>query len=134
MRLPRPRWRWLVRGVVAAVSVLGLVVGGIWWSGNLGTVVPRRVHRSAQLGPDHLEKVIRGREIKTVLNLRGENPTERWYRDERTAALRAGAVLIDFPMASDQWLSHDQFRALVGTLDGCDYPLLIHCEWGAERT
>lgn len=69
-----------------------------------------------------------------MLNLRGRNPDRPWYVAERGAALGAGAVQVDFPMSSDQWLSHDQVRTLLSILDDCSYPILIHCEWGAERT
>jgi protein tyrosine phosphatase (PTP) superfamily phosphohydrolase (DUF442 family) len=130
----RARIRWVLRPAFVLLLIVSAWIGWTWKTGNLGTVVPGRVHRSAQLSATQLERVIRGRDIKTVLNLRGENPAEAWYRAEKAAALRAGATLIDLPMASDQWLSHDQFRALVETLDHAKTPLLIHCEWGAERT
>ena len=37
-------------------------------------------------------------------------------------------------MSSDQWLSREQSTALLDILDHASYPILIHCEWGAERT
>ena len=37
-------------------------------------------------------------------------------------------------MASDMYLSRSQARTLVQVLDECSKPILIHCQWGAERT
>jgi hypothetical protein len=105
-----------------------------WRGGNVGVVVPGRFYRSAQLTPEALTHLIDRDGIKTVLNLRGSNP-DPWYRAERAATLAAGAIQVDVPMASDQWLSRDQARTLVEVLDTkLLYPILIHCEWGAERT
>ncbi len=103
-------------------------------TGNFGTVEPGRFYRSAQLDADGLRRVIREHTVKTVLNLRGPNPEQAWYRDEVAAATGAGATLIDLPMASDQWLSREQARTLLEVLDHCETPVLIHCEFGAERT
>ncbi len=37
-------------------------------------------------------------------------------------------------MSSCVWMSHAQLRALVAALDTAEYPILIHCAWGSERT
>ena len=81
-----------------------------------------------------LAQTLRERRIKTVLNLRGSNPSESWYRDEVAATREAGATHIDVAMSSCLWMSRVQLRALVETLDTAEYPLLIHCAWGSERT
>lgn len=130
----RKRVRWALRILTLALAVLGAFIGWRWGSGNYGSVVPARVFRSAQPSSMSLAKVVKRDGIKTVLNLRGSNPDEEWYRAEKDATLSAGATQIDFPMSSDQWLSHEQVRALLEILDTSEYPILIHCEWGAERT
>ena len=81
-----------------------------------------------------LDRTIRREGIKTVLNLRGSNPDQPWYRAERSTTLAAGATQVDVHLASDQWLSRAQARTLVRVLDTSEYPVLIHCEWGSERT
>ena len=105
-----------------------------WTSGNFGVVEPGRVYRSAQLGAGVLSRIIRSHQIRTVLNLRGPNPETCWYRDERAAVLDSGATYVDIPLASDYWLSPEQARMLVETLETSERPLLIHCQMGAERT
>jgi Tyrosine phosphatase family len=46
----------------------------------------------------------------------------------------ACATHVDVAMSSCLWMSRAQLRALVKTLDTAEYPLLIHCAWGSERT
>ena len=79
-------------------------------------------------------RIVRSHGIKTVLNLRGAHPEQAWYRAERSATLGAGATQIDMAMSSCEWMSRDQARMLVRVLDTCEYPLLIHCWRGSERT
>jgi protein tyrosine phosphatase (PTP) superfamily phosphohydrolase (DUF442 family) len=112
-------------------------LGFVAWNlatGNFATVRPGRVYRSGQMRAVDLAGKIRGHAIKTVLNLRGAHPEEAWYRAERSAVLAAGATQIDMALSSCEWISRDQLRMLVRVLDTCEYPVLIHCWRGAERT
>ncbi|HWE39500.1 MAG TPA: tyrosine-protein phosphatase [Isosphaeraceae bacterium] len=130
-----PRTRRLLARLAATLALAALAFLGVrWGTGNRGDVVPGRVLRSAQLDSKMLAKVLRAEKIRTVLNLRGGNPHQPWYNAERTATLAAGASQVDFPMATDLWLSREQARTLLRVLDSAEYPLLIHCQWGAERT
>jgi len=132
--MPRPRLKRVARIALMLAVVPGSLVLGRWATGNFGTVQPGRVYRSAQLSPGALAATIRRQAIRSVLNLRGPNPDQAWYRGERAATLGAGASQVDIPLASDLWLSRAQARTLVETLDTLDYPVLVHCQWGAERT
>jgi protein tyrosine phosphatase (PTP) superfamily phosphohydrolase (DUF442 family) len=136
--MPMRRVVRVVRWVVRAALVLGLLAAGYLAydqaTGNFGAVVTGRVYRSGQMGGPALGRTIRHYQIKTVLNLRGPNPGQAWYRDERAATTGAGATQVDVAMSSCEWMSRAQMRALVHALDTCDRPLLIHCQWGSERT
>jgi hypothetical protein len=81
-----------------------------------------------------LNRTLRERGIRTVINLRGPNPDAGWYREELAATLAQGATHVDVPMSSCVWMSHIQLRKLIHVLDTCDYPAIIHCSWGSERT
>jgi protein tyrosine phosphatase (PTP) superfamily phosphohydrolase (DUF442 family) len=81
-----------------------------------------------------LAQQLRERRIKSVLNLRGPNPSEPWYRDELATSREAGVTQVDLAMSSCLWMSRAQLRMLVYALDTAEYPLLIHCAWGSERT
>jgi protein tyrosine phosphatase (PTP) superfamily phosphohydrolase (DUF442 family) len=126
--------RWIIRPLAVSALLLAIFIGWRYSTGNRGTVIAGRVYRSAQLGPALLDGVLRERGIRTVVNLRGSNPDQAWYRDERAATLAAGATQVDVPLASDLWLSRAQARMLVELIDESEPPLLVHCEWGAERT
>jgi protein tyrosine/serine phosphatase len=133
MRLAIFRKR-IVRPLLIILIAASLFLGIRYESGNQGAVESGRIYRSAQLSPGGLKKTIADRKIQTVVNLRGSNPDEAWYCAERDATLEAGAVLVDVPIASDQWLSRDQAKSLLHVFDTVKYPALIHCEWGAERS
>ena len=125
--------RWIAR-LVAAVALAGaLYVAWDQANHNFGEVQHERIYRSGQMPASSLARTIREHQIKTVLNLRGSNKDD-WYLSERKATLGAGATQIDVAMSSCIWMSRAQLRTVVRTLDTAEYPMLIHCQWGAERT
>jgi hypothetical protein len=101
---------------------------------NFGTVEPGRIYRSGQMSPRALASTLSAHAIKTVLNLRGTNPVDAWYRRELETTLAAGATQIDIPMSSCLWMSRMQLSTLIEVLEEAEHPLLIHCNWGSERT
>lgn len=132
--MPRRRIRILALAafIPLAGTILGVAVRRV--TGNFGTVVRGKVYRSGQMRAGQLGHALETYAVRTVLNLRGPNPESAWYRAETEATLHAAATQVDVAMASDQWLSQDQARAIVQILERCEKPVLIHCEWGAERT
>jgi hypothetical protein len=123
-----------LRGTFVIVLLLGGWVGWKLETGNFATVEPDRVYRAAQMDAKTLSHVVRAHRIRTVLNLRGSHPETGWYRRERAETLAQGATQVDIAMSSCEWMSRAQMQALVHVLDTCDYPILIHCWRGAERT
>jgi protein-tyrosine phosphatase len=126
--------KWAAR-LAAVVVVAGLLF--VAWDQatyNFGEVQPHRLYRSGQMTASALTRTIRERNIRTVLNLRGSNPGESWYVAERAATLAAEAAQVDIAMSSCLWMSRAQLRALVDVLRTADYPMLVHCAWGSERT
>jgi protein tyrosine phosphatase (PTP) superfamily phosphohydrolase (DUF442 family) len=101
---------------------------------NFGTIQSGRIYRSSQMPAGALARTVRDYGVKTVLNLRGANLAQPWYRAERAATAAAGATQVDMALSSCEWMSRAQLRALVRVLDTSDYPLLLHCQWGSERT
>jgi hypothetical protein len=126
--------KWVVRGTLVMALAAGGLVSLRLASDNFGAVERGRVFRAAQMPASHLARTVRDYRIRTVLNLRGANPRSAWYRAERAATLAAGATQVDLSMASDMWLSRAQAKNLLRVLDSVEYPVLIHCHWGSERT
>jgi undecaprenyl-diphosphatase len=139
----RPSTRFLARAIVA-LPVLSFLAFWGWrhWVDNTGTVIPpatangpsAAVYRSDQMTPESLDKFIRFYGIQTVLNLRGPNPGEDWYDAERSTTLAEGAIQVDMPLSSCDWMSRDQALTLAQTIRNARRPLLIHCFHGSERT
>ena len=132
---PRPR-RWILvrRTLAAAVLLIAVVVlRRPLFQGNFGVVEPGRVFRSAQPGRG-FGALIRSEHLGAVLNLRGGTRADPFYRDEVAEAERAGVEFYDLPISATMRPSRRELMAILGVLDRCRYPLLIHCKWGSDRT
>ena len=130
----RRRRRFATLTALAILAAPGGWAGARLASGNFGVVQPGQVYRSGQMGPGALARAIGRHRIRTVLNLRGPNPDAGWYRAERAAVLDQGATLIDVSLSSCVWMSRVQAATLVKVLETAERPILIHCQWGSERT
>jgi hypothetical protein len=126
--------KWFLIIIAPAILTAGSYVAWDQATYNFGTVQPGRIYRSGQMPARALARTLRDYRIKTVLNLRGPNPNLSWYPDERETSLKAGATQIDIPMSSCVWMSRVQLRTIIDALETAEYPMLIHCAWGAERT
>jgi hypothetical protein len=128
------RGRWFARLLAMVLAVPLTWIGWNQATYNFAVLQPGRIYRSGQMFPSALLRTLREHEVKTVLNLRGPNPRESWYRDEIATTLAAGATQVDLPLSSCVWMSRIQLRTFIRVLDTCEYPVLLHCAWGSERT
>jgi protein tyrosine/serine phosphatase len=101
---------------------------------NFHTVEPGRLYRSAQLGKVTLANVIHRYGLRTVVNLRGESPGSSWYDNEKACCEANGARLVNISMQSEHMPSRDALLELYDTFENGDYPMLVHCKAGADRT
>lgn len=101
--------------------------------GNRHVVIPGRVYRSAQLQPKELEQFAREKNIKTVVNLRGR-PAADWYPAEAVTTQALGISQEDVTLSANRLPPTDEIRRLVDVLDHSEYPILLHCRQGADRT
>jgi len=127
------------RSVLAAVGVL--VFSVTLWRGydiligaNLGTIAPGQAYRSAQLTGPGFRAAINTMGLRSVINLRGENPEAEWYREEVAACRAAGIQHYDIEMSARQLPSPNVVEQLLNALRTAPRPLLIHCKNGADRT
>lgn len=88
--------------------------------------------RSAQPGPRRL-RAWAGRGIRTIVNLRGRGPLGTYWL-ERDACSRLGLTLVDFRLRSYEAPSREQLHRARALLTEVEYPILIHCKSGADRT
>jgi protein tyrosine phosphatase (PTP) superfamily phosphohydrolase (DUF442 family) len=101
---------------------------------NLHVVLAGRVFRSAQMSGAELEKTARANGIRTVINLRGSAPPIDWYLDECRVTHKLGICQEDVGLQATRFPSVTEVRRLVEVLDHCEYPVLLHCRQGADRT
>jgi hypothetical protein len=131
---PKRIARLIVLPVIAVLLPAILYIAWDQATYNFGSVQPGRLYRAGQMPATALGRTVHDYRIKTVLNLRGPNPADTWYAAELQSSLAAGATQVDIPMSSCLWMTREQLRTLIETFDSAEYPMLIHCAWGSERT
>ncbi len=129
----RKRLRRLALGLSAVALLTVVVFQNSLFRGNFGVVDPGRVYRSAQ-PTSGLPGLIRGRSLSTVLNLRGGSPRDPWYAGEVVACHEAGVAFYDLPMSATSRPGRRELLRLIDLFGSCEYPLLIHCKSGSDRT
>jgi protein tyrosine phosphatase (PTP) superfamily phosphohydrolase (DUF442 family) len=133
--LPKLPWRKLLAGTLTGlVAAVGLHACLLLLRDNFHVVVPGRVYRSSQMAGPDLEEAIRRQGIRTVINLRGLCPDLGCYIDECRVTQNAGVSLVDFGFSAGRLPPVNELRYLVQTLDRCEYPILLHCRQGVDRT
>lgn len=129
---------WVLAPIACTLIVVGLSAGG--WAlglqllGNVHVVDPGILYRSAQLNGEDLVDVLTKYNIRTVINLRGDNPSEGWYKDELTIAAAHGATHFDVGMGATSEPESKVVAQLLTILKTAPRPILIHCYSGADRT
>jgi hypothetical protein len=102
--------------------------------GNTHEVVPGRVYRSAQLSATQLREFIRSRGIRTVVNLRGCCSDFDWYTEECRATHELNVAQEDVTLSAQRLPAPSELRRLIEVLDRAEYPIVLHCRQGADRT
>lgn len=133
-----PLWRQALAVVLIGLGVVaagaGAWAGYLRLTGNIHEVEPGRVYRSGQLWPSQLASLLQEKGIRTVINLRGENPGRDWYDDEIRVTTAAGVRHVSLPMSANVEPSEELLARLIATLGSAQQPMLIHCEAGADRS
>jgi protein tyrosine phosphatase (PTP) superfamily phosphohydrolase (DUF442 family) len=130
---PRPRRRAataLIAGGVIAAALMLLWYMGIF-GGNVRTVVQGRVYRSAQLDGAELGALLDREHIHTVVSLRGGSAADAAELD---ACQKRGVTHVEIPLSASAFPPPDRLRKLLDTFDTAQYPILFHCQGGADRS
>lgn len=129
--------RRIVRTAALACLIVSLGIGGLLLkplvTQNIGIVDPGRVIRSAQ-PTARLGEMIRDYKLASILNLRGGSPADSFYANEVRVADEAGVRFYDLPLSATRRPKRRELLMVIDILSKCDYPLLIHCKSGADRT
>jgi protein tyrosine phosphatase (PTP) superfamily phosphohydrolase (DUF442 family) len=122
---PHSRARW-------SAVVLGLALGAS--CSNFHTVEPGRYYRSGQPGAEELQTWIETYGLKTVIRLNGGSPGNSDYDSSHDPVVAAGATFFHVPMSATRYPSPEDLLTLWEIFDSAEYPLLVHCRAGADRT
>ena len=128
--------RWGVRGFAALlVPAIALAVYAVvtFSRANFHVVIPGVAYRSAQMNAGELAGIVQRYGIRSVINLRGKDPAESWYRSEMETSARLKVVHYDRALSARNEMSMDQMDGLVDLLRKAPKPVLIHCRSGADR-
>jgi protein tyrosine phosphatase (PTP) superfamily phosphohydrolase (DUF442 family) len=131
----RPLWRVALRGCFLGLLLASAVeFGRVMVFGNFHVVIPGQVYRSAQLTDEDLHTLIEKHGIRTVINLRGCCNPFPWYLKECRETHRRDVNQEDISFSAGRLPPVQEIRRLVEVLDRTEYPILIHCNRGADRT
>ncbi len=101
---------------------------------NFHQITKGEAYRSAQMAGDELEHYIDIYQIKSILNLRGKEPNERWYNEEIKASADKAVMHYDIFISAYSEPTAENVRTLIGLIKSAPRPVLIHCQGGADRS
>ncbi len=127
----RPRRLAALAGLLL---VPALWFGGLQWTGNLHTVIPGQLYRSATLSPTALDALVQREGIRTIINLRGPHKGTGWYDDETRVAAADGVSMVDLSWSAGRELTDDMVARFFEAAGAAQKPILIHCMSGSDRT
>jgi protein tyrosine/serine phosphatase len=88
--------------------------------------------RANQPSPERIAKLAE-QGIKTIVNLRGPSP-KGFYDLEVEACEKHNIKLVNFRMYSRDTPTKESLHAAKDLFEGIEYPALMHCKSGADRT
>jgi protein tyrosine phosphatase (PTP) superfamily phosphohydrolase (DUF442 family) len=101
---------------------------------NIHEVDPGRFYRSAQLNGEELRKFVEEKKIRTVISLRGKPENFSWMQQQEEVLKQANVRFKWFWWTSNYLPHRDELVAFLEALRTEEYPILIHCRSGADRT
>ncbi|MGD9693035.1 MAG: tyrosine-protein phosphatase [Phycisphaerales bacterium] len=128
---------WIVASLLSAALAAGLVVWQPWKPSlkNFGTVTQGKIYRMGRTTPAGLERLVREKQIKTVIDF-GSDP-EGTPEDTREAeTCRAlGVDRVVLRLEGDGTGDPNRYvEALRVMTDPSRQPVLVHCGAGSQRT
>jgi protein tyrosine phosphatase (PTP) superfamily phosphohydrolase (DUF442 family) len=121
----------------AVLAVLLLVAAGAaaiaFRHTGVRRVIDGQLLRSGQPGAEGLERAVKEHRIRSLVNLRGEDLRQAWYREEQATARRLGLAHWDVRLRMDEPPAQSEMRTLLKALDTAPRPLLLHCRAGVDR-
>lgn len=123
-------WSVVIGGTVA----FGVEVYSILFGLNFHAVIPGRVYRCAEPSAADLRRAVAQYGIRTVVNLRGCSDGYPWYDEESRATAELDISQEDVRFSAVRLPAPNEVKRLLEVFDNAEYPILIHCKRGVDRT
>lgn len=117
-----------------AALFFGIHLGLNFLTGNVHTVIPGKIYRSAQLDKNGLTKYTKKFNLKTIIDLRGSWPSNHWFAVESHFAKKNHLNYYPMKFSAYHLPAKKNLQELVSLLQTAPKPLIFHCEGGADRT
>ena len=128
-------WRKVIRGAVYTIVLISIAYSiYVFIMGNFHAVTAGEAYRSGQLSPGLLQHYAQRYQIRSILNLRGENSNQDWYIDERNEADKLNISHYDVSLSAEYPPSAEQIEQIFQIFRDAPRPILIHCKAGADRS
>ena len=124
----------IIRIPLFTLLIIGLYLLMLQVTNNFGVVSKGEVYRAGQINAKDLAEYTHKYNLRSVLNLRGENLKDGWYKSEVAESEKLGIKHIDFKMSAKKELTPEQVQNLIAVMRDAPKPLLIHCRAGSDRT
>jgi protein tyrosine/serine phosphatase len=92
------------------------------------------VARSAQPYLGAYGAYLKSHGIRSIINLRGDNPKHQWWHEERALAAKLGIAHFDVKLDTRKLPSRDRVLALFEAFRWAEKPILMKCSGGQDRT
>jgi undecaprenyl-diphosphatase len=128
-----------LRIFIAAVVLLVLLPAGYFGlymqvQGNFHPITPGEAYRSAKLHRDKLEYYVKKYNIKSIVNLIGEDPHKPWYREELEVSAAFKLRHYDLSLSATEEPKEEDVAKLIEIFKTAPRPVLIHCKGGSDRS
>ena len=98
---------------------------------NTHEIAPGKLWRTYQPSPAALKKW-QAKGVKTIINLRGDNPNGYYFLEEDTCE-KLGLKLVTFRVFSREAPAKETLRSARQLFEEIEYPAVMHCKSGADR-
>ena len=114
------------------VVVAGTIAGMVGCA-SVKPVKQGSVYRSGQLSAAQLEDTIKRNDIRTVVNLRGYQPTSSWYKAQTDIVDRLGVEQVDLEIGN-AGPTEKQTAELLDVFQRAPKPILVHSYYSRGAT
>jgi protein tyrosine/serine phosphatase len=129
--------RWVLLGC-AVLACAGAAAWRVWlqdWPAHRFLVVQEGVlYRGGQPDKAGLKDILDQYHVRTVVNLRGAEPGESWWRTERAVCRKRGVEMDDVEVVPGESAASSIRAFLAIATDPNRQPVYVHCEAGTTRT